>query len=237
MNSNSGSNIHKNVRTGGSSWSILPWVLLLLLAGFTIMLLVFLIQYLRVDCPSPGKREFWKYLRSMDLKNPCREPEPVKEFEEREKEDEEEVWHIDDQIYTYDEAKQKCKAYGSRLATKQELIKAYNNGAQWKNYGWSEGKEAYYPIQPCEYVKLRRQGEQVGPPGVNGGSFEPYIRFGANCYGVKPPGEIVNPKSNQCPYPEVCQRNPDACKPLKSDNISPFFPGKAWSTWDVKNDN
>lgn len=212
--------------------SIFWWILLLLIALFVILLLVFLIQYIKTPCPANGKLDFWTYLSKMNPQSsPCAEPEPEKEFEEREVKDEREVWHLSDQIYTAKEASEKCKAYGSRLATKQEMIKAYNKGAQWSTYGWSQGHEAYYPIQPCEYVKLRRQGLNVGPPGVNGGKFNSHIRFGANCFGVKPPGEIVNPKSSECPWPEVCQRNPDACKPLKTDHIAPFFPHKQWSAW------
>ena len=33
---------------------------------------------------------------------------------------------------------------------------------------------------------------------------------------------------------ELCQRNPDACKILKSDKIDPFIPDKQWSMWGDK---
>lgn len=218
---------------GGSTISMASGLILILIALFTIFLLIHLVQYLRTPCPMTGKKDFLSYVSEMDpLGSPCLPPPPEVKYEDREKEDEQEVWNISNQIYTYPEAKEKCKAYGARLATKQDIIKAYNKGAQWTNYGWSQGKEAYYPIQPCEYVKLRRQGLNIGPPGVNGGKFNPHLRFGVNCFGVKPLGEVVNPKSSECPYPKVCQRNPDACKPLKSDHIAPFFPHKKWSVWD-----
>lgn len=223
---------------GASAMRSIFYFLIFLLLVVSLVLLLFLVQYLRTSCPETGKKDFWDYLLSFNLSgSPCSDPEPVKEYEEREIKDEEEVWNIKDQIYTFEEAKQKCKAYGSRLATKNEIANAYNKGAQWTNYGWSQGQNAYYPIQPCEYVKLRRQGLDVGPPGINGGKFNKHIRFGANCYGVKPPGEIVNPKSSECPWPDVCQRNPDACKPLKSDNIAPFFPEKLWSVWGPNSNN
>jgi hypothetical protein len=213
------------------SWS--SYFILFLIAIFIILLLIFLIQYVRSSCSETEKKNFWDYLATLDpSSSPCKEPVPEVKFEEREEKNEDEVWHIQDQIYTYPEAIEKCKAYDSRLATKKELIKAYNKGAQWTTYGWSEGKEAYYPIQPCEFVKLRRQGIAIGPPGVNGGKFDSHLRFGANCYGVKPPGEIVHEKSSECPWPSVCQRNPEVCEKSKSDHISPFFPGKTWSVWD-----
>lgn len=61
-----------------------------------------------------------------------------------------EVFQISNQMYTYDEAKCKCESYDGRLASKNELTQAYNNGAHWCNYGWIEGNEAYYPVQQCE---------------------------------------------------------------------------------------
>jgi hypothetical protein len=250
MNSNSNSRRNANVRntsanrnnantrsktttSGKGVFKNVLWFVFFLILIFSILLAIFLIRYILTSCPTEtGKKDIWDYASGLDiLSSPCAEPQPEKVFEERKEKDENEVWHISDQIYTYPEAVQKCKAYGARLANKNEIIKAYNEGAQWSTYGWSQGREAYYPIQPCEFVKLRRQGLNVGPPGVNGGKFEPHIRFGVNCYGVKPAGEVINPKSSQCPYPEVCQRNPLACKKSKSDHIAPFFPGRAWSIW------
>lgn len=221
------SNVNKLIESKNSN--IFFWVLLLIIAIFVIILLLFLIQYIRTPCSQTSKKNFFDYLASMNYADPCNEPVSVQEYEQRERKDEEEVWHIKDQVYTFDEAREKCKAYGSRLASKNEMVKAFNNGAQWTTYGWSQNKEAYYPIQACEFVKLRREGLNIGPPGVNGGKFDSHIRFGANCYGVKPPGEVVKEKDRKCPIPEVCQTNPDVCKPLKSDNIAPFFPGEQWS--------
>jgi hypothetical protein len=222
---------HPSVRTGGISW--VAYVILLLIAAFTVMLLVFLVQYLRVECPPSGRKGFWDYLSGMDATaNPCNPPEPELEYEEREERHENEPWLIKDQIWTYPEAYQKCKAYGARLATKNEIVQAYNKGLQAPMYGWGQGEEAWQAIQPCSYVEMRRQGLSPAPPGVQGGRFDPNIRFGAFCYGVKPPGEVVVPKSDQCPYPEVCQRNPDACKPEKSDHIAAFYPGRKWSEFD-----
>jgi hypothetical protein len=33
---------------------------------------------------------------------------------------------------------------------------------------------------------------------------------------------------------QICQRNPDACRVLKSDRIDPFIPDKQWSEWGDK---
>jgi hypothetical protein len=102
-----------------------------------------------------------------------------------------EVYNISNNLYTYEDAKAVCKAMGSRLATYDEVEEAYNNGAEWSTYGWSEDQHAYFPTQKETWAKLQKvKGHEhdLGRPGVNGGYFSnPNVRFGVNCYGVKPP--------------------------------------------------
>jgi hypothetical protein len=216
--------------------SAVYYLLLMLLASFTILLIIFLIQYIRLPCGPTGKMNYLQYLMNLDPNSsPCNLPVPEQDYEEREVKDEREVFHINDQIYTFLEAKEKCKAYDADLANYQQIVDAYNNGAEWTSYGWSKGVNAYYPIQPCSYVKLRRQGIKVGPPGVNGGRFRPKLRFGANCYGIKPAGKVVNPKPPICKdlgESIICQKNPLACKKLDGDRVDPFVRDEKWSQWD-----
>lgn len=215
---------------------ILINMLLFLLLVFIIILIIFLIKYIRDPCPDNGKMDFLSYLLNFNLSIKACNPEPEeKKFEEREMKDEEEVFHINDQIYTYPESYEKCKAYGAKLASYEQVIDAYNNGAEWTSYGWSKGQKAFYPIQPCSFVKLRREGVNVGPPGVNGGKFNSNIRFGANCYGIKPKGKVAELKSPICEEDGetlICRNNPDSCKILDSDRIDPFTRKKKWSKWD-----
>ena len=102
-----------------------------------------------------------------------------------------EVYNISNNLYSYEDAKAVCKAMGSRLATYDEIEDAYNNGAEWSTYGWSEDQHAYFPTQKDTWAKLQKiKGHEhdLGRPGVNGGYFSnPNVRFGVNCYGVKPP--------------------------------------------------
>jgi len=206
----------------------------LLLLGFIVILLIFLIQYVRMACPdNPGKKTFVDYLLGFDFTDsPCNPTIPEKVYEEREKKKEKEVFHISDQIYTYPEAKEKCNAYGAKLATHQQLVDSYNNGAEWTSYGWSDGQRAFYPIQPCSFVELRRKGMMVGPPGVNGGKFQEYLRFGANCYGIKPEGHVSVQKDPYCNgETDVCRNNPEACQVSDSDTLDPFIRDKVWSKW------
>ena len=101
-----------------------------------------------------------------------------------------EVFNVSNNLYTYDDAKSVCAAYGSRLATYNEIEDAYNKGAEWCNYGWSDGQMAFFPTQKSTWAELqksRKTQNNCGRPGVNGGYMEnPYIRFGVNCFGKKP---------------------------------------------------
>lgn len=102
-----------------------------------------------------------------------------------------EVFNIADNQYTYADAEPLCKALGAELATYDQVKEAWNKGADWCNYGWIKGQAAIYPTQQSTYDKLQSGPEDsrmsCGMPGVNGGHFDnPELRFGVNCYGVKP---------------------------------------------------
>lgn len=100
------------------------------------------------------------------------------------------VFNIPGNKYVYPDAKALCSAYGSRLATYKEIEDAYEEGAEWCNYGWSQGQMALYPTQQKTWDKLQTiEGHEndCGRPGVNGGFIQnPAVKFGVNCYGYKP---------------------------------------------------
>ena len=103
---------------------------------------------------------------------------------------EDQVFHIPNNIYGYNDAKALCKAYDARLATYQEVENAYKRGAEWCGFGWSADQMALYPTQMETWKKLqKRKGHKhdCGRPGINGG-FVAYKKapFGVNCYGHKP---------------------------------------------------
>ena len=102
----------------------------------------------------------------------------------------EEVFHIPGNHYNYYEAQELCKAYNSRLANYNDVESAYEGGAEWCSYGWSDGQMAFFPTQKDTYNKLQESENEknnCGRPGVNGGFMaNPYLKFGVNCYGVKP---------------------------------------------------
>ena len=103
---------------------------------------------------------------------------------------EKQVFNVPDNKYTYQDAKALCSAYGSRLATYEEIESAYNDGAEWCNYGWSDKQQVLFPTQKTTFDKLQKiKGHEndCGRIGINGGFIgNPNARFGVNCYGYKP---------------------------------------------------
>ena len=122
-----------------------------------------------------------------------------------------EVFNIPGNYYNYENAKALCKAYDSELATYDQVENAYNNGAEWCNYGWSANQMALFPTQKQTYNTLQTiKGHEndCGRSGINGGYMaNPRIRFGVNCYGLKP---SISEKEEELmktstPYPETIQ--------------------------------
>ena len=100
------------------------------------------------------------------------------------------VFNIPGNYYNYDDAKILCKAYGADLATYKQIENAYNNGAEWCNYGWSAEQMELYPTQQKTYDNLQKipgHEHDCGRPGINGGYIaNKNVKFGINCYGYKP---------------------------------------------------
>ena len=117
------------------------------------------------------------------------------------------VFNIPGNYYSYSNAKALCQAYGSNLATYQQIEDSYKNGGEWCNYGWSDGQMALFPTQQKTFDNLQNiKGHEhdCGRPGVNGGYMaNPKIKFGVNCYGNKP--KITSDEEelmkNTTPYP------------------------------------
>jgi hypothetical protein len=109
-----------------------------------------------------------------------------------------EVFHINESQFTYADAPAVCAAYGAQLATLEQVIDAYNHGAEWCSYGWSAGGFALYPTQRGTWQALQGEPNTVrrtacGRPGVNGGYFDPNTKYGVNCFGFKPTGKAELP--------------------------------------------
>jgi hypothetical protein len=121
----------------------------------------------------------------------------------------EQVFNIPGNYYGYEDAKSLCTAYGARLASYDEVENAYNDGAEWCNYGWSQNKLALFPTQKSTYDNLQKipgHENDCGRPGVNGGYMEnPATKYGVNCFGNKP--DITQDEASlmsiSTPYPKT----------------------------------
>ena len=134
------------------------------------------------------------------------EPSPVPEIKFKKQ-----VFNIPGNYYNYENAKALCKAYGADLASYDQIEKAYNNGAEWCNYGWSANQLALFPTQKKTYNTLQTipgHENDCGRPGINGGFIDnPRVRFGVNCYGNKPKitSEEEELMKTTTPYPETAK--------------------------------
>jgi len=93
--------------------------------------------------------------------------------------------------------------------------------------GYFTGRIKQYPEGSME-----RKKRYCGKPGLNGGYFaNPKLKFGVNCYGVKPKGKTASKlKTPYCPPVNFCKLNAnfEASHKLDTDEISPFNNDK-WS--------
>jgi len=130
-----------------------------------------------------------------------------------------ETYHIKGQ-FDYSMAKSVCKAYDATLASLTQIKDAYEKGAEWCEYGWSEDGMVLYPTQEDSWKLYQKdKKDKCGIPGINGGyNSRTRQRLGVNCYGVKPSG--VMPLN-----PSPVENKPNL---PKQGLISPFN-YKAWS--------
>ena len=119
------------------------------------------------------------------------------------------VFNIPGNAYDYENSGALCKAYGGRLATYSEVESSYNSGAEWCNYGWSDGQMALFPTQQKTFDTLQKipgHENDCGRTGINGGYMaNPNLKFGVNCYGYKPKitPEEEHLMSSTTPYPQT----------------------------------
>ena len=135
-----------------------------------------------------------KYNIDLLKKNIINQTCSATEYEEEGDSNINELYNISPNNFTYEQAENVCRELKGKLATKKQIDEAFEKGANWCNYGWSEGQTAYYPIQGSFYSKLQSDpnlGSSCGNIGVNGGYFkDPNLRFGVNCFGIKPVKDI-----------------------------------------------
>jgi len=165
------------------------------------------------------------------------QPAPVPEIRFKKQ-----VFNIPGNYYDYDNAKALCKAYGAELASYDQIEKAYNNGAEWCNYGWSANQQALFPTQKKTYDHLQTvpgHENDCGRTGINGGYMaNPKLRFGVNCYGNKPKitSEEEELMKTTPPYPQSAediafQKRVDFWKTKVSEILVSPFNHNSWGSF------
>jgi hypothetical protein len=139
------------------------------------------------------------------------------------------TFHVQGQ-FDYMNAKAVCKAYGGKLANIKQVTDAYEKGAEWCNYGWSDDNMVLFPTQYKTWQSYQELGrkELCGRPGVNGGYNNHLLQqLGANCFGKKP--KLNGPMPTQpIPHEIVDKRVEYWQNKLPSLTVSPFN-YTAWS--------
>ena len=148
-----------------------------------------------------------------------------------------EVFHISGNQYAYKDAPNVCAVYDSVLASYDQVLEAHGKGAEWCEYGWSQGGMALYPTQEKTWDTLQQNDDNsvrksCGRPGVNGGYFDQNTKFGVNCYGKKPD---CNNKKYPIPVGQTPQDQTEINN-LKKDmehiKVLPFNLN-GWSEWGM----
>ena len=147
--------------------------------------------------------------KTTDFSSPGKEAGNESEPEPAPSSKKEEVFHVSDNKYNYEDAKAICTAYDGRLANYNEINKAFNDGADWCSYGWSDNQMALFPTQEEKWNKLQTidgHNHDCGRPGINGGYIDnPNVRFGVNCYGIKP--KITNEQAERMQNQQIYPKN------------------------------
>lgn len=179
-------------------WEVITWLTFLFILLIDIFHYVFHIEILTaiykflnnisdkaVTTTAAVKTDLSGVATDLSLNRFVKTQEPLKEKEE--------VFNISENKFTYNDAQAVCKAYGAKLADYDQVEQAYHDGAEWLNYGWSEGQFAYFPLQKETWKKLNKNDPEgktsIGKvrPGISGGYFaNKDLKFGANCFGKKP---------------------------------------------------
>jgi hypothetical protein len=137
--------------------------------------------------------------------------------------DKNQTFHVQGK-FDYMNAKAVCKAYGGKLANIKQITDAYERGAEWCDYGWSDDHMALFPTQYKTWQSYQELGKKeiCGRPGVNGGYNNNLLQqLGVNCFGKKP--KLDGPMPEQpIPHGVVDKRVEYWQSKLPTLTVSPF---------------
>ena len=142
-----------------------------------------------------------------------------------------EIYNIDKQYSKFKDAEAACKHFGGKLASEDDINRAYRKGGQWCSPGWVKAGKVLDPIQRSVYntfpQKLKDEN-MCGPgPGIHEKDNNPNNKYGVNCIGRKPkpdPSRLITNPSEVPP-----EKPPEEIIDMSSVGINPYSPNK-WST-------
>ena len=142
-----------------------------------------------------------------------------------------EVYNIDKQYFKLKDAEAACKHFGGKLASEDDINKAYRKGAHWCNPGWVKEGKVLYPIQSSVYntfpQKLKDEN-MCGPgPGIHEKDNNPDNKYGVNCIGQKPKPDPSRLITNPIEVPP--EKPPESVIDMSNVGVNPYSPNK-WST-------
>jgi hypothetical protein len=169
-----------------------------------------------------------------------RTPAPSQKLPKHKPLETKEVFYIQGNQFTYNDASAVCAAYDSELATYDQVADAFSKGAEWCGYGWSQGGMALFPTQDTTWQALQMEANEsqrtgCGRPGVNGGYFDPSTKFGVNCFGVKPSNTNIKlplplPGTDSGEFQKMVNKFKSM---IKTMTVSPFN-RDGWSEWNLQ---
>ena len=193
--------------------SIVIMIMVVLLISIGVSLYIYwdeIVSYFKPPTPAPAPPPPPRKEPPVNQAPPPQAPPPQARIVETVLPERREVFNISENRYTFYDAEPLCKALGAEIATYDQVKQAFNDGGDWCNYGWTAGQMALYPTQNDTWQKLQagpvEQRMSCGKVGLNGGYFDnPELRFGVNCYGVKPvqKNHDASVVSNGDNYPET----------------------------------
>lgn len=149
---------------------------------------------------------------------------PETPLSEKQSHNDKEVYHIANPRVPFDKAEAVCNQNGGKLASYNQMLHAYQHGSSWCSHGWTKDGTAFYPttkkiwkqIQEAEDPKDRKM---CGHVGLNGGIFNKNMKFGVNCYGVKPKPDG---KYKHSPLPKRPKKNKTKSEIFDDIIVAPF---------------
>jgi hypothetical protein len=135
-----------------------------------------------------------------------------------------EVYHVAQPYVPFEKAEAVCKQNGGKLASYDQMLHAYQHGSSWCSHGWTKEGTAFYPTTKKIWKKIQnaenpKDRNMCGHIGLNGGIFNKDMKFGVNCYGVKPKPDG---KYKHSPLPKKKQKLKSKDEVFNDIIIAPF---------------